>query len=214
MNDYDQIHAERYRLSLEALRPHLARGMRVLCLGDAGTFEKTIFDLTGDVLAYTYDLRKPFSPQIGGESIDLVLCMEVLEHVHDQEAEKPTEWRATGTRNLLAESFRLLKPGGLLFLTTPNACSLNALAKLLTMQPPMVFRPHVREYAPSELVAMVADAGFTIESVATHDCWGGGVDAHSAALIEELLARHAHASPHRGEDIFLKARKPAAISKP
>ena len=36
-------------------------------------------------------------------------------------------------------------------LTTPNASSLNVLHKVLMQQPPMVYRPHVREYAPHEL---------------------------------------------------------------
>jgi hypothetical protein len=76
----------------------------------------------------------------------------------------------------------------------------------------MVYRPHVREYAPAEIVALLVGSGFAIESFTTHDCWGGGCNSARRREIEAMLARAACPSPHRGEDCFVLARKPAAPS--
>lgn len=209
MNDqYDSDHALRFELSLEWVRPLVTRGNKVLALGGNGTLEKKIFALTGLLDIHPWDLRLPFDRQLRAASYDLVTCTEVLEHIHDQEDHKPTEWRATGTKNLLAESFRMLKPGGRLFLTTPNACSFHVLDKILTMQAPMMFRPHVREYAPSEIVAMIQEAGFALERFETLDPWGGGCEPHRRRALEQFVKNTACESPHRGEDIFLIAKKP------
>lgn len=206
--DYDRVHEKRFALSLEALRPYLKPDSRVLCLGGVGSFEATRVSPTVATLhEYAKDLRYAFDPQLA-EGYDVILCMEVLEHIHDQDAQKPTEWRSTGTDNLLRESFRLLKPGGIFFLTTPNACSLNVLEKVLTMQPPMVYRPHVREYAPAEVDAMLKGHGFQIVSFETHDCWGGGMGNFRRSVLEKVLKDGLAQSPHRGEDIFVIARKP------
>jgi len=65
---------------------------------------------------------------------DTVICFQVIEHIaHD--------------RQLLREIRRLLKPGGLLLLTTPNR--LMSLSK----------NPyHVREYCPDEMAALIGSA--------------------------------------------------------
>ena len=211
---YDQVHEKRFALSLEALRPYLTKSTRVLCLGEPGSFEMGhVLPLVGLLTSQISDLRYSFStPGIAqtdnDRDFDVILCMEVLEHIHDQDAQKPTEWRSTGTDNLLRESFRLLKPGGIFFLTTPNACSLNVLEKVLTMQAPMVYRPHVREYAPAEVDAMLKGHGFQIVSFETHDCWGGGMGNFRRAVLQKVMHEGICASPHRGEDIFVIARKP------
>jgi SAM-dependent methyltransferase len=210
--NYEQVHAERYRLSREWLKPLLTPGSWVLSLGDPGSFESWAAAQIGQggrLDPYGYDLRYAFDSQLRNVRYDVALCMEVFEHIHDQEEDKPTEWRATGTANLLREIFAHLKPGGLLFLTTPNACSLNVLFKVLTMQPPMVYRPHVREYAPTEIADMLRGAGFALKRFETLDPWGGGCSGSTRRITEKLLRDHGHESPHRGEDIFVLAQKPS-----
>jgi SAM-dependent methyltransferase len=206
--DYERTHAERYRLSLEMLRPHLRPDLRVLDLGDGkGGFLAHLRPLVAKVDSYPADLREPFVTALG--PYDLVLCMEVIEHIHDREAHPfATEWWGTGTANLMAESFRVLNPGGRLFLTTPNACSLNAIAKAMTMAPPAVYRPHVREYAPQEIVAMLKAPGFEIESFTTCDPWGGGVNGKERSALAQFISKIGWHSPHRGEDMMVLARKP------
>lgn len=47
------------------------------------------------------------NPAIKKEKVNVILCSEVLEHVPD-------------AQKVLSEAYRILKPGGVLFLTTPN----------------------------------------------------------------------------------------------
>ena len=204
---YDKVHARRFALSLEWIKPLLRADSQVLELGGAGAFTKILRrDFPHAILIESnFDLRYPANTEFL-EAVDSILCMEVLEHIHDQEADTPTEWRGTGTANLLAEAFAALKPGGFLFLTTPNVCSHHAIFNALTMAAPCVYRPHVREYAPSEVAAMLKAAGFTIERFETLNCWSYGTGGDRARL-EKFTATY-FPTEHRGDDIFVIARKP------
>ncbi len=72
---------------------------------------------------------------VAAESIDLVLCTEVLEHVFDPE-------------QLLAEAYRCLRPGGRLFLSVPFSMRWH-------------FIPHdYWRYTPSSLRLLLQAAGF------------------------------------------------------
>ncbi|MBK9732268.1 MAG: class I SAM-dependent methyltransferase [Chitinophagaceae bacterium] len=66
------------------------------------------------------------------ESFDVVVSFQVIEHVADD-------------KHFVSEAYRILKPGGLLFLTTPNKT-----IRLFPMQKPWN-RFHLREYYPYEL---------------------------------------------------------------
>ncbi len=89
---------------------------------------------------------------------DTVLCCELIEHL-------PAD-----PMHLMREINRILKPGGHLVLTTPNAASLRAISAILQGYHPGFFpayikpkRPgeevdprHAREYAPREIAQLLA----------------------------------------------------------
>jgi 2-polyprenyl-3-methyl-5-hydroxy-6-metoxy-1,4-benzoquinol methylase len=58
-------------------------------------------------------------------SVDCVVSTEVLEHLYQHPA------------GYLAECWRILKPGGLLLLSTPNPCNLTRAAKLISGRSPV-----------------------------------------------------------------------------
>ena len=103
------------------------------------------------------------------EHFDTVLCCELLEHL-------PTD-----PMHMMSEINRILKPGGHLVITTPNICSVRAIAAILQGYHPGFFpayiRPsadgtdngarHAREYAPRELAALFRDGGFEVASLET-----------------------------------------------
>ncbi len=97
-----------------------------------------------------------------------VLCCELLEHLEQD------------PMHMMAEIHRVLKPGGILLLTTPNIVSLRAISQVLRGAHPASFRRytrtrpdgqtepgHSREYTPDEIRMLLTDAGFAVVSVET-----------------------------------------------
>lgn len=82
------------------------------------------------------------------ESYDVVLSADVLEHVTD-----PASY--------LKECNRILRPGGLLLLTTPNG--------LVSQKDPRIIREHspfhITEYYPEELRTLITTSGFRLQEV-------------------------------------------------
>lgn len=139
-------------------------------------------------------------------SFDVVLCTELFEHLgHDP-------------MHCLAEIHRILKPGGQLLLSTPNACSLRAIAAVLGQYHPGFFpafmRPtadgdidprHHREYAPREIAMALEDAGFAVEQLRTAPYWSAPEPQH--AWVRHLLERYDLDPNLRDECTFALARK-------
>ncbi len=95
-------------------------------------------------------------------SVELVFALEIIEHL-------------TSPFHLLAEAYRILRPGGHVVLTTPNVTRIGNIFKLLIgrtpndrLAPPGYnnpddeWRPHAREYAMHELAYMLCQTGFRI----------------------------------------------------
>lgn len=89
------------------------------------------------------------------ESFDLVMSNDVLEHLHDSPKE------------LLNDLLELVRPGGFLFLTVPNAVNLRKRIDVVlgrtNLSPyesyywhPVPWRGHVREYVRGDLVKLAA----------------------------------------------------------
>jgi 2-polyprenyl-3-methyl-5-hydroxy-6-metoxy-1,4-benzoquinol methylase len=90
---------------------------------------------------------------------DLVLCVEVIEHCDD-----------TALRSVLACARRLLKPGGYLFVTTPNSENLNS-SMLMCPECGCRFHhwQHVRSWTPSMLSQTIKACGLDLVQVYTCD---------------------------------------------
>lgn len=206
---YEEVHAKRFALSMEWLRPLLTGKPRLLECGGVSAFTEQLRAQWVPVDGTKGDLRYGTGGTEG--TYDGVLCMEVLEHIADQEpAGISAEWQGDGARALLGSIFRSLKPGGWLFLTTPNAASITTIKHALRLAPPQLYRPHVREYAPYELDELVRAAGFAIERRETLDVWRNAISPEEHRAIIAFIARSGYPKELRGEDIFLLARKTMA----
>lgn len=210
-DNYDEVHAERFRLSLELLLPRLPQGARVLELGGEGTFTRMLRKTRPDVVVVHVagDLREA-QLETGGGAYDAVLCMEVIEHINDREEPRlVTEWQGSGVAHMLGQVRDNLKPGGLLFLTTPNVASLNTLHKLLSGQPPMVYRPHVREYTCWEIADLLRWAGFELidGSPFTRESWDMTMTEAQRARLAAIAKAQGMSPYHWGENIFALGRR-------
>ncbi|MEM6740205.1 MAG: methyltransferase domain-containing protein [Pseudomonadota bacterium] len=135
----------------------------------------------------------PFADQ----SCDGVLLCEVIEHF------------VLDPLHCFHEINRVLKPGGFLVVTTPNAASWFAIYQALAQNHPSRWpvysgdqtkarnHIHAREYLVTDLGALLDAAGFEVTGVKTRDY---GIAPAYRPLPGFLTM-------HRGETIFVRARK-------
>ena len=86
--------------------------------------------LTGD---FRYRIDRP------DDSLDLLISLEVLEHIKDQDTanfDELVNFNFSGSEKFLTEIWRCVRPGGFVVLSTPNACSLINLSRLLDYEAP------------------------------------------------------------------------------
>jgi hypothetical protein len=111
----------------------------------------------------------------------------------------------------MAELNRILKPGGFLFLTTPNIASWLALHNLLNYHNPYLYglferKPnpdrHNREYTVVEVGQLAEAAGFGVERLE-------GITVYPSHDV--LPPIHGVNPYNRGDTTFLLARKQASV---
>jgi SAM-dependent methyltransferase len=99
---------------------------------------------------------------VPSQSVDVLVTLQVIEHVWNH-------------GEFVRECLRVLRPGGLLLVTTPNR---------LTFSPGLespVNPFHTKEFTASELIGLVAANGFAVESM---------LALHAGPRIVELDARY------------------------
>jgi len=157
-----------------------------------------------------FDAEKHIYPY-PDESFDTVLCCELIEHLFED------------PMHMMSEISRVLKPGGHLVLTTPNAGSLRAVSGILLGYHPAFFpayiRPrkdneeaearHNREYVPMEIQHLLTDSGFDLVSLET----GEFLDAPHPEFgwVTHLLERYNLSHNLRGDGIYAVGRKAGPV---
>jgi SAM-dependent methyltransferase len=136
------------------------------------------------------------------DAFDVVLFCEIIEHL------------LMDPMHSLAEIHRVLKPGGLLVVTTPNVARLENVIRLVLGEniydPYSGFGPygrHNREYTQHDLVVLLKFCGFSIEHHFT-------ADAHPASFDDrpsyKQIAREIRFRQNDlGQYLFVKARATA-----
>ncbi len=132
------------------------------------------------------------------EEFDIVLFCEIIEHL------------LLDPVAVIKEIKRILKPNGVLVLTTPNVSRLENVSKAIAgsniYDPYSGYGPygrHNREYNKHELYLLLNYLGFTIESMFTADVHQNDANNYvSVSKLEPLLKYREH---DLGQYIFVKA---------
>jgi glycosyltransferase involved in cell wall biosynthesis len=157
-----------------------------------------------------FDAEKDGFPYPDGH-YSTVLCCELIEHLF------------TDPMHLMSEINRILKPGGHLVLTTPNATGLRAVAAVLQGYHPGFFqaylRPsdspaearHNREYTPKEIRQLLENSGFEVTRLETGEF---REEPHPAfAWVRHLLERYRLETQLRGDGIYAVGRKAGPVGQ-
>ena len=189
--------------ALELLAPELE-----LFVTDFDLSKKSIEDITVTINNFSKnvhcarvnieDAPLPFAD----ESFDTILLCEVLEHME------------VDPMYMLSEINRVLKTGGTLILTTPNAVSTHSITKMLRGFEPyfyMQYRKdrspyrHNYEYSIYSLMQVIKAAGFD-GKIWTEDCFQEPIYEH----IDRL--KHAgYNLQHYGDNLFTVAHKISGV---
>jgi len=162
-----------------------------------------------DCLVDLFDAEKDRYPY-PDDHYATVVCGELIEHLFED------------PMHLMGEINRILKPGGHLVLTTPNAAGLRAIAAILQGYHPGFFpayiRPsesgevdarHNREYTPREIRQLFEAAGFEVTLLET----GEFRDEPHPELgwVSHLLKRYWLETELRGDGIYAVGRKSGPV---
>lgn len=195
--NWAQVNAPRFYRALQLIAPYCKEGATVVDIGSyPGTFPRLIkksFSSDLKVIATGLTLQNDFKaqleqekiefrisnidPDIGmssatasglpfeSETVDLVVCTEVIEHLYS-------------AKTLITESYRILKKGGVLYLTTNNVADREGILRILRdgttnldceLEQTSIWsdhnnqwRGHVRFYSLSQLEEIGTKAGFRV----------------------------------------------------
>jgi SAM-dependent methyltransferase len=119
---------------------------------------------------------------------------------------------------MMSEINRVLRPGGHLVLTTPNAASARAIGAALEGHHPGFFttymkpggggateRRHSREYTAKEIYRLMGEAGFEVLRMETGEFGEGAGQQYEG--VKQLLALRGQATDLRGDGTYVLGKK-------
>ena len=165
---YEHTHVHRYEVSLNRIKKRCPNPKVIVDVGGESPFTHRLKALWPDaeVIQVIDDVRELKTwAAIGNEEADLVLCMEVMEHLGDHDG----IYYGRGVGVCLDECRRVLKKGGIFFLTTPNLNSICCLLKLLAHEDVANWAYHPHELGFKTVVNTVAKAGFEVIESGTEE---------------------------------------------
>lgn len=151
----------------------------------------------GEYVNFIHAPKPPYP--LDSESIDVVTMIELIEHL-DHNA----------INELLAEVWRLLRPGGEMLLTTPNYASLWPFLELIVnVQSKVSYKhQHITQFNRRKLLEALTKAGFEVQTITAFmfaSPFAAIVGWKAADLIGRLEPRWI--SQRAGFLLFARARK-------
>ncbi len=167
-------------------------------------YEVNLDPINPDLISRNFNSLIP----LNDGTIDYIYAGEIIEHLINP------EW-------ILKESFRVLKPGGCIIITTPNITRIGNIFRLLTgrsnyehltpigaQDPQDEWRGHFREYSLKELTEIINRQGFKVIVGINYNCHVTEmVVKNCVRKIMDLIKMIFSIIPHFRDDIFLVAIK-------
>ena len=208
--------------SLELLQSRVPLSARVLDLASgSGAFLARLKDagfpdllgvererssyLLADVPCLSVDLDRPFAEAIGS-SFDVVTAIEIIEHLSSPIA-------------FLQEAAKLLSPGGLLLVSTPNVSEWQSRIKFLLQgrlryfdERQYRFQRHISPIFPALAPFMLEEAGLEVVTMTTVGSFDGPLRRHTIGAATSTLARITGARDAVGECLLFVGRRAASAN--
>lgn len=190
-----------------AAHGHLADGRRVAEIGyatgglldrlDGGSFERVAVDINDRSVAQgitfvRHDCNEDLAFADDG-SFDVVFAGEVIEHLYDDS-------------RFLREIHRILRPGGVVALTTPNLFFLvNRIVFPFGRMPYFAYAPfHYHIYSRRTLAGLVREQGFEVERITSSHIL---VSTRRHRVLGALFEKLGDVFPAFGAHLILFARR-------
>ncbi len=212
-----ELKAEEKRVNLELMQERYefaassVRGI-ILSAGSGPCREAVYLSRRGIVVALDVDIRAveackgkleggvvrgdilhmPFKDKV----FDAVVSLEVLEHVR-------------GGLRALEEMKRVLKPRGVLVLSTPNKLRGRNLSALITKgvkQLPLIHPDHVEEHSYWQLLKNIKRLGFKVERIEGQNLPFIWISGRVVKISEKLAKMAAKCLPSMADIVLIKAR--------
>jgi SAM-dependent methyltransferase len=206
----EPVHYPRFCRAAEWIAPLMQPDASVLDCGAGDNPFRGLIEREWPHVAFSdtgeSDLRYPLP--FDSNQFDLVLCMEVIEHLKDRVEDDRALATGSGVRNLVSEIARILKPGGRVFLSTPNLACWQSIHLLLTGRHPYFFQGHHRELTWNEVSAYLCEAGLEVERCETLDVWNHhGLPGRTIESLRSAFAQFTNSHSSHGDCIFAIAGK-------
>jgi SAM-dependent methyltransferase len=198
-------HYVRYCETIKRLAPHIDQGMLIGETGAASVVLEFLRECGYRCTVLRGDFRKEISSP--DDACDVLLSLEVLEHIKDQESDVLKEiavFNFSGMKRYLAEMSRVLKRDGILFLTTPNANSLRVLNHWNAFLPSLMAKVHVRELTKNELLELIAPH-YELLELTDLFCYPP-LERHERKRLYRAVEAMGGSKENRGDDFFLTMR--------
>ena len=132
-------------------------------------------------------------------SFDVITAFEIFEHLNPINGRDEYEDLMISSDFFLKECTRVLRPGGILLLSTPNVASYYCIEKLFKGEYPYYYW-HFREYDAHQLMHAVSRCGLKPTFITT-------IVNEENAHISGILTLHGYSNELRGKHLFMIAKK-------
>ncbi|MBN1437474.1 MAG: methyltransferase domain-containing protein [Sedimentisphaerales bacterium] len=154
---------------------------------------------------FDYVSKLPSRCSLEADTVDLVVMTEVLEHM---------VW----THSIIAEAKRILKPGGVIIGSTPNATNIGVVLKSIMGKGNFEqyseshlaserWMKHVRFYSKSDLAAIFSEHGFELLKLEYHNYWNLYPEKGLGNWIKKTVRGMFYVVPCWRESLFFAVRK-------